>query len=94
MDIARLDPDGRAMRDIRGGRISIIFQEPMTALSPLHTIGNQIGEALALHRTSLGKGERREAVHRDAAAGGLPRSGRRPSTPIRSSSPAACASAR
>ena len=38
------------MRAIRGGRISIIFQEPMTALSPLHTIGNQIGEALALHR--------------------------------------------
>ncbi|HEY8250650.1 MAG TPA: ABC transporter ATP-binding protein, partial [Burkholderiales bacterium] len=42
-------------------RISIIFQEPMTALSPLHTIGNQIGEALALHR-ELGKAERREAV--------------------------------
>ena len=50
------------MRDIRGGRISIIFQEPMTALSPLHTIGNQIGEALALHREGLGKRERREAV--------------------------------
>jgi peptide/nickel transport system ATP-binding protein len=61
VDISRLDPAGRAMRDIRGGRISIIFQEPMTALSPLHTIGNQIGEALALHR-SLGKRERREAV--------------------------------
>ena len=38
------------MRAIRGGRISIIFQEPMTSLSPLHTIGNQIGEALHLHR--------------------------------------------
>src|SRR3954469_1996510 len=50
VDISRLDPEGRAMQDIRGGRISIIFQEPMTALSPLHTIGNQIGEALALHR--------------------------------------------
>jgi peptide/nickel transport system ATP-binding protein len=61
VDISRLDPAGRAMQDIRGGRISIIFQEPMTALSPLHTIGNQIGEALALHR-SLGKRERREAV--------------------------------
>src|SRR5213075_1855686 len=33
---------GPAMRRIRGGRISIIFQEPMTAVSPLHTIGNQI----------------------------------------------------
>jgi peptide/nickel transport system ATP-binding protein len=49
------------MRDIRGGRISIIFQEPMTALSPLHTIGNQIGEALALHR-DLEKKARRGAV--------------------------------
>src|SRR5688572_5964052 len=61
VDISRLDPAGRAMQDIRGGRISIIFQEPMTALSPLHTIGDQIGEALALHR-EVDKRERREAV--------------------------------
>src|SRR6185436_13791351 len=60
-DISRLDPGGREMQDIRGGRISIIFQEPMTALSPLHTIGNQIGEALALHR-EVSKREQREAV--------------------------------
>lgn len=52
VDIATLDPDGAALRAIRGGRISIIFQEPMTALSPLHTIGNQICEALELHRES------------------------------------------
>ncbi len=50
VNIAALHPDSRAMRDIRGGRISIIFQEPMTSLSPLHTIGNQITEALQLHR--------------------------------------------
>ncbi len=62
VDISRLRPASRAMRDIRGGRISIIFQEPMTALSPLHTIGNQIGEALALHRDDLGPVQRREAV--------------------------------
>ncbi|OGA29539.1 MAG: ABC transporter ATP-binding protein [Betaproteobacteria bacterium RIFCSPLOWO2_12_FULL_67_28] len=61
VDVARLDPDGLPMRSIRGGRISIIFQEPMTALSPLHTIGNQIGEALALHR-ELGAAQRREVV--------------------------------
>jgi peptide/nickel transport system ATP-binding protein len=61
VDISRLDPAGRTMQDIRGGRISIIFQEPMTALSPLHTIGNQIGESLALHR-EVNKRERREAV--------------------------------
>ena len=49
VDIAKLKPDGRTMRDLRGGRISIIFQEPMTSLSPLHTIGNQISEAILLH---------------------------------------------
>ena len=50
VDIAALDADGRAMRAIRGRRISIVFQEPMTSLSPLHTIGDQVGEALLLHR--------------------------------------------
>jgi len=49
LDLAQLDPTTDAYRDIRGGRISIIFQEPMTSLSPLHTVGNQITEALALH---------------------------------------------
>ena len=49
-DIAKLDPNSRAMRAIRGGRISMIFQEPMTSLSALHTIGNQIMEAVSLHR--------------------------------------------
>ena len=62
VDIARLAPASRAMQHIRGGRISIIFQEPMTSLSPLHTIGDQIGEALALHREDLGRRERRAAV--------------------------------
>ena len=50
VDIAALDPDSAAMRAIRGGRISMIFQEPMTSLSPLHTVGDQIGEAVRLHR--------------------------------------------
>jgi peptide/nickel transport system ATP-binding protein len=50
VDLAKLPRDGAAMRAIRGGRISIIFQEPMTSLSPLHTIGNQVSEALRLHR--------------------------------------------
>jgi peptide/nickel transport system ATP-binding protein len=59
VDIAALDRDSKGMRQIRGGRISIIFQEPMTSLSPLHTVGNQVGEALHLHR-SVGKAEGRE----------------------------------
>jgi peptide/nickel transport system ATP-binding protein len=50
VDIAKLERDGRQMRQIRGGQISIIFQEPMTSLSPLHTVGNQVSEALELHR--------------------------------------------
>jgi peptide/nickel transport system ATP-binding protein len=62
LDLARLHPAGPQMQAVRGARISIIFQEPMTALSPLHTIGNQVGEALALHRAGLARAERRAAV--------------------------------
>jgi peptide/nickel transport system ATP-binding protein len=50
VDIAALKPDSVHMRAIRGDRISMIFQEPMSSLSPLHTIGNQIIEAVRLHR--------------------------------------------
>jgi len=50
VDIASLDPRSAAMRAIRGDHISIIFQEPMTSLSPMHTVGDQISEALHLHR--------------------------------------------
>jgi peptide/nickel transport system ATP-binding protein len=52
VDIAAIDPDSEQMLAIRGGSISIIFQEPMTSLSPVHTIGDQISEALFLHRDS------------------------------------------
>ncbi|HTN98440.1 MAG TPA: ABC transporter ATP-binding protein, partial [Nordella sp.] len=48
-DLASLDVDGDKYRHIRGGRISMIFQEPMTSLSPLHTIGDQVGEAYRTH---------------------------------------------
>ena len=51
VDIAKFASDSAAMRAIRGGRISIVFQEPMTSLSPLHTIGDQVSEALRLHRS-------------------------------------------
>ncbi|WP_051960728.1 ABC transporter ATP-binding protein [Devosia riboflavina] len=49
VDIARLKPDSTAMRSIRGAQISMIFQEPMSSLSPVHTIGNQIDEIIVLH---------------------------------------------
>src|SRR5215467_9638920 len=47
----------REMRDIRGNRISMIFQEPMTSLNPVYTVGSQIVEAIRLHQ----KKSRREA---------------------------------
>ena len=52
VDLVKLPADGPQMRAIRGGRISIIFQEPMSSLSPLHTIGDQVSEALRLHRSA------------------------------------------
>ncbi|MCK5366263.1 MAG: ABC transporter ATP-binding protein, partial [Gammaproteobacteria bacterium] len=52
VDIVTLDNQGAAMRAIRGGRISMIFQEPMTSLSPLHTVGDQISEAVLLHQNA------------------------------------------
>jgi oligopeptide/dipeptide ABC transporter ATP-binding protein len=49
VDIAGLNPSGRDIRNIRGKEISMIFQEPMTSLSPMYTIGNQIMENILLH---------------------------------------------
>ncbi|MBV9812512.1 MAG: ABC transporter ATP-binding protein [Acetobacteraceae bacterium] len=50
IDIARLRPGSRAIRRVRGRRIGLVFQEPMSSLSPVHTIGAQIAEAVRLHR--------------------------------------------
>ena len=50
IDIVQLDPKGAEMRSIRGGEISMIFQEPMTSLNPLHTVGRQIAEVVELHQ--------------------------------------------
>ncbi|MCW5699739.1 MAG: ABC transporter ATP-binding protein, partial [Rhodospirillales bacterium] len=61
IDLAKLKPTSAEFRAIRGNRISIIFQEPMTSLSPLHTVGNQISEALFLHR-DMGNSEGIEAT--------------------------------
>jgi peptide/nickel transport system ATP-binding protein len=50
VDLVKLPHDSMEMRSIRGGEISMIFQEPMTSFSPVHTVGNQIVEAIRLHR--------------------------------------------
>ncbi|MFT4174177.1 MAG: ABC transporter ATP-binding protein [Rhodocyclaceae bacterium] len=50
VDLAKLHPRGKEIRSIRGHQIAMIFQEPMTSLSPIHTIGNQITETILLHQ--------------------------------------------
>ena len=50
------------MRRVRGNQIAMIFQEPMTSLNPVYTIGNQIGEVLHLHKGLKGKDERDRTV--------------------------------
>ncbi len=59
IDLTQLNPKGPQMRDIRGNDMAMIFQEPMTSLSPVHTVGNQIGEAIMLHQ-KVDKSEARE----------------------------------
>jgi len=60
VDIAALDPRGAQMRSIRGGEIAMVFQEPMTSLNPLYTVGAQIAESVQLHQ----KVGRHEATRR------------------------------
>src|ERR1044071_8305910 len=50
VEIAHLDEKSGLLFKVRGGLISMIFQEPMTALSPVHTIGQQIDEAILVHQ--------------------------------------------
>lgn len=50
INISKLDPDGQVIRKIRGGEIGMIFQEPMSSLTPVYSTGTHIGEAVTLHR--------------------------------------------
>ena len=91
VDLTQLDPFGQSVRSIRGKEISMIFQEPMTSLSPVHTIGNQIEEAILLHKTN-DKNEAHELASTCWTGSASQRRGNA-STSIRTSSPAGCASA-
>jgi peptide/nickel transport system ATP-binding protein len=50
VDLTKLEPNGDEMRAIRGAEIALIFQEPMSSFSPVHTVGNQIVEVIMLHQ--------------------------------------------
>lgn len=62
IDLASLKPGSRQIREIRGGEIAMIFQEPLTSLSPIHTVGDQIIEAILLHRKMSHAEARAQAV--------------------------------
>src|SRR3954468_8551810 len=59
IDLTRLPPRGAEMRDIRGAEIALIPQEPMAAFSPVHTVGDQIIEAILLHGHRWQEGSRK-----------------------------------
>jgi peptide/nickel transport system ATP-binding protein len=71
IDLAALKPGSEEMRKIRGDEISMIFQEPMTALSPVHTIGNQIMESMLLH-LDVNKAEARDRTIKLLQRVGIP----------------------
>jgi ABC-type microcin C transport system duplicated ATPase subunit YejF len=80
------------MLKVRGGRIGLIFQEPMTALNPVHTIGRQLSEVFLLHRTQ----DKTEALRLSVEMlrkVGIPSPEISASANIPTNSPAACGSA-
>ncbi|MDE0425472.1 MAG: ABC transporter ATP-binding protein [Candidatus Poribacteria bacterium] len=69
LDIAQMSPKSELMRQIRGNEIAIIFQEPMTSLNPVYTVGNQIAEAVMLHEQVDKKTARERAIEMIARVG-------------------------
>jgi peptide/nickel transport system ATP-binding protein len=76
LDLVALDAHGPEVRRIRGGQIALIPQEPMSSFSPVHTIGNQIVEAIMLHQ-SIGKQAARTLAHDTLRDVGVPMPERR-----------------
>ena len=62
INLVKLNPEGKEIRKIRGKEISMIFQEPMTSFSPVHTIGNQIMEVIMLHQALSRKEAKEKAI--------------------------------
>tara|TARA_B100001146_G_scaffold29778_1_gene23047 strand:- start:830 stop:1852 length:1023 start_codon:yes stop_codon:yes gene_type:complete len=69
VDIASMNSNSPEIKSIRGGEIAYVFQEPMTSFSPVHTIGNQIIEAIRLHQNISKEGAREIAIHALNAVG-------------------------
>ena len=69
INLAKLDPRGRAIRSIRGNQIAMIFQEPMTSLNPVFTVGMQIIESITLHQHLSRKEAREKAIDMLRAVG-------------------------
>jgi oligopeptide/dipeptide ABC transporter ATP-binding protein len=74
-DLTQLPAD--KMHEIRGKRISMIFQEPMTSLNPVHKLGKQLGEVFGLHFSDLGEDEIRQQSLELLEKVGIPESGQR-----------------
>jgi oligopeptide/dipeptide ABC transporter ATP-binding protein len=73
INVLELSANGEQMRSIRGKQIGMIFQEPMTSFSPLHTIGNQIMESVFIHVPGTTKKEARERTIEMLRRVGIPR---------------------
>ncbi|TXK85148.1 ABC transporter ATP-binding protein [Paenibacillus sp. N3.4] len=69
LNLLSLSPTSKQIRSIRGRKIAMIFQEPMTAFSPMYTIGNQIMEAIQIHRTKNKKEAKKIALEMLAKVG-------------------------
>ncbi len=76
IDLTRLEADGKEMRATRGAEIGLVFQEPMTSFSPVHTVGSQIVEAIRLHQ-KLTKQEARQRAIEQLRQVGIPKPERR-----------------
>ena len=70
--IDQLQKNGREMRQLRGQDIAIIFQDPMTALNPVYTVGHQIREMISEHKTGLTKAQLKKESIEDLADMGIP----------------------
>jgi peptide/nickel transport system ATP-binding protein len=62
IDLTTVDPNGDLIRSIRGNEIAMIFQEPLTSLSPVHTVGSQIAETVELHQDASKEEARERAI--------------------------------